>query len=382
MAFAPTILFWVQHLLGTGHLNRLLAVAGETARLGGRIIVVSGGPPVEFRIPSNVEFVQLPPILANDSTLKSIVQSNGEPVDDAHWRARQDRLNSLLLAEVPDVVVSEMFPFGRRKFRREVLQLIHASRSSNPNVRVFCSLRDVLVTQKRPKRSAEMAALAREHFHKILVHSDQRLLPLEQSFPHADDLKDLCVYTGFVVSVANKKHPERRRGVIVSAGGGIVGHRIIETALTTIAHNRLAHCSWTVVTGPRAANDNVRAWQNNLAPNLDVVRHIPQLGELIGRAKLSISQAGYNTVCETLLAGTPAILVPFETETEDEQLLRARVIAAHGHAQILREPDLTSQSLACAIDRAVAVRPSPQSLNFAGARNSAEVILSSVARST
>jgi len=379
MARPPAILFWVQHLLGTGHLSRLLAVANETARLGARVIVASGGPPGHFAIPHGVELVQLPPIWAKDSTLKTLVRAGGEPVDQEYWQARQQRLLDLLQPDVPAAIVIEMFPFGRRKFHNELVGLIQSTKLLNPRACIICSLRDVLVTQRRIVRLTEMVTLARQYFDKILVHSDAEVIPLAHSFAPADEIKDLCAYTGYVVSRSAVALELGRAGVVVSAGGGIVGRRLIDAALRTAPHTRLADSPWTIVTGPRAEEQDVQAWRTAAAGNVTVVRHAPELAKLIAQARLSISQAGYNTVAETLFARTPAVLVPFETATEDEQLIRASAIARRGLAQIVREADLSSSTLAAAIERAIESDPAARPINFDGAHKSANRILGLVA---
>ena len=39
------VLFWVQHLLGTGHLRRALTVSAAMAERGLAVTLASGGPP-------------------------------------------------------------------------------------------------------------------------------------------------------------------------------------------------------------------------------------------------------------------------------------------------------------------------------------------------
>jgi hypothetical protein len=53
-------LFWVQSLLGSGHLRRALAVAGALAAEGFDVTLANGGPPSPWPAPSGVDLVQLP----------------------------------------------------------------------------------------------------------------------------------------------------------------------------------------------------------------------------------------------------------------------------------------------------------------------------------
>jgi predicted glycosyltransferase len=88
-----------------------------------------------------------------------------------------------------------------------------------------------------------------------------------------------------------------------------------------------------------------------------------------------VSQAGYNTVLETLQAGARAVVVPFAGGTESEQTLRATLLAERGLLQVVEEAALTPATLAAAIDRAAArPRPAPGAIDLDGARRSAELL--------
>ena len=73
---------------------------------------------------------------------------------------------------------------------------------------------------------------------------------------------------------------------------------------------------------------------------------------LLRNAALSISQAGYNTVVETLCHADRAVLVPFGTARETEQADRARVLVERGMVAAVAPDALNSETLAAAIGRA------------------------------
>ncbi len=50
---------------------------------------------------------------------------------------------------------------------------------------------------------------------------------------------------------------------------------------------------------------------------------VDDLSGEIRRSVASVSQAGYNTTMDLLVAGRPAVVVPFEAPGEDEQTKRA-----------------------------------------------------------
>ena len=75
---------------------------------------------------------------------------------------------------------------------------------------------------------------------------------------------------------------------------------------------------------------------------------------LLSNATLSISQAGYNTVVDILRFADRALLVPFSTARETEQSDRARLLAARGLATVVPAETLSAESLAVAIEQALA----------------------------
>ena len=84
-----------------------------------------------------------------------------------------------------------------------------------------------------------------------------------------------------------------------------------------------------------------------------VERVRPDFQDLLAKARLSVSQAGYNTVLDVLRAKCPAVFVPFEEESESEQLLRAELLQERGACRVLREKNLSGKRLARAIDKAL-----------------------------
>ena len=106
-----------------------------------------------------------------------------------------------------------------------------------------------------------------------------------------------------------------------------------------------------------------------------VERSRPDLPSLMRRAKLSISQAGYNTVMELIATGVPAVVVPFEGGVETEQRLRADLLAERGRLQVVRETELTVETLGAAMRRAVAAdRHVVAGVDLEGAQRTAVIL--------
>ena len=194
-----SVLFYVQHLLGIGHMRRAFRLAEAVAREGIGVTVVSGGEPLAGTIcPESARVVQLAPIRSKDATFRNLVGPNGQPIEHKLQEARRDALLAALDSTRPDVVVIETFPFGRRAFRFEIEPLIEAARSRCPRPRILCSVRDIVVVPDEGTRVREIIDRVRADFDFVLVHGDPAFIPLEASFSAASEIADRLIYTGYI----------------------------------------------------------------------------------------------------------------------------------------------------------------------------------------
>jgi predicted glycosyltransferase len=373
------VLFWVQHLLGTGHLKRAATIARALGRQDLEVTVVSGGPPAPWLLPANVDLVQLPWVKARDLAFSALVDADDRPLDDALRARRGTQLLELFAARAPQVVITEMFPFGRRAFRFELLPLLEAIKRTRPRPWLVCSVRDILVRKSAVERYLWMRDLARAHYDRVLVHTDPALIPFGLTFPYADALGARLVSTGYVVEPG----PAASNGdeVLVSAGGGRVGRTLLAAAIEARTLSGQRGRPWRLIAGGEIDPAHLAGFEVDLPPGVVLERQRDDFQGLLAKCLLSVSQAGYNTVVEVLRLGKPMVLVPFETATETEQRIRAERLTALGLAETVWGAELTPSSLARAIDRASS-RPSGQrsGLDLEGAARSARLIVALAAR--
>lgn len=378
----PGVLIWVQHLLGVGHLHRASVLARALAAERLDVTLVSGGMPVEDLELDDVRFVQLPPLRTADATFSRLVDETGRSPDETLLACRRDRLLQLLAERAPGVLITEMFPFGRGAFTFELLPLLQAAHETHQKPAVLASVRDILTAKRKPERYAEMAERALRWYRRILVHGDPALVPFEASFPETRRIEHLIRYTGYIAD-------DRPVGggydggdeVIVSAGGGAVGARLLETALAARPLTGLADHPWRLLAGANLGTETFERLRAN-APDGVLVEHArPDFPALLGAAAVSVSQAGYNTVMDLMKARARAVLVPFVGEGETEQSLRAERLAERGLAQVVKEASLSPERLAAAIDAAWHRPPAHQPpIDLSGAENSARLVADLLSR--
>lgn len=373
------VMIWVQHLLGTGHLERMRRIAEALAQRDADVHFVTGGVPLEGRMPEGVRIVQLPPVKVTDASFKPLRDSAGAPIDEAFRKERTRQLLSAYDAAAPHVVLFETFPFGRRSLRFELLPLIDRIGSATPRPAVLSSIRDILQLEEKAGRDVQSWSWAGQWFDEILVHGDPSFVRLDETFPLAADGRVPIFYTGYVTSpgAALPRAPrEEQHEIVVSAGGGSTGSHVLAAAIAARDHSLHRGLTWRVLVGPGIAQEEFDRLRARAGAGLVVERNRPDFPALLARARVSVSQGGYNTVMDVLRSGAPAVVVPFEHGSETEQRMRTQRLASRGALDLVEERDLSPALLAAAIDRAASrgAAPAPP-FDMRGAQRSAERII-------
>lgn len=373
------VFFYVQHLLGIGHLRRAAVLARALAEGGFDVLMVSGGAPLALDL-GRARLHQLPPLRARDEGLRELSRLDGSPVDEAFRAARVRELVSLLHAEAPSIVITEQFPFGRTRLRFELVPLIEAARVLRPRPLIVSSVRDVVRRSVSAQRVVETLE-ALSNFDLVMIHADPGIVDFGASFVAWDRIAARSVYTGYVASPDQRVEASGagRDEVVVSVGGGAVGAPLLRAALAARRQGALADRRWRLLVGANLAEAERARLQRQDGVTIEPAR--ADFPTLLANAVLSISQAGYNTVVDVLRFAQRAVFVPFSTERETEQSDRARSLAERGMATVVPADSLTAGSLAAGIARALA-GPTLRSLppcNVAGAAATVELLRARIA---
>ena len=368
-------LIHVQHLLGTGHSVRAAAIARALARRGVETTLATGNRLPDTIPTDGLDVIALPPARAADASFRTLIGEDGRPVDRRWKDARRDAALATFDRVRPDVLVTETYPLGRRAFAFEMDPLIARARQAGSPV--AASVRDILV-RKPADKEREMAGKLRSGYDAVLVHADPALTRLEDSFGRAAEIADLVRYTGYIRTGDGPEAPggDGRNEIIVSCGGGAVGTSLLEAALGACRAGVADGHRWRLLLGRDLPEDARGVLSADPPGNAIVETARPDFPSLLGRAALSVSQAGYNTVVDVLATGVRSVLVPFARDGETEQAQRAALLAAGDRAVVLEESRLTADRLGQAIDRALASPPPTMTLNLDGAATSADMLMS------
>lgn len=382
-----TLLFYCQHSVGIGHLIRSFAVAQALSR-GFRVVFVSGGKlPGTLSVPDQIEYVQIPPVgVGDDGAL--ISQDRRRAIEDALC-LRRKRLLDLFRELKPAVLLIEFYPFGRMHFSGELLPLLDAARRAERSSRplVLCSVRDILERKRKYQQVQDDLActLVNTLYDGVLFHADARFARLEETFQSFVPLTTPVYYTGFVSPHREQgaKAAQTRPEVIVSAGGGRCGGALMRAALEAYARHGIGQgIGMTLVTGPfipQADWDALKASAAGIR-GLRVRRWLSDFRGELARAAISVSQCGYNTTMDLLCARVPALVVPFVTSGDGEQMHRARKLERLGTVRLLEPERASAENLAAEIRQTLKFRPSVTEFDLNGVSNTSKLIESLVYR--
>ena len=379
----PRVLFYVQHLLGIGHLKRATTLARAMSANGLDVTIVSGGEFVPVIDDSGMEFVQLPAIRAADRTFSGLVDGEGIAVSDALIQQRRNKLLNLFFNLSPQILMVELFPFGRRQLKFELIPLLDAAKAAKPKPVIVSSVRDILVERNKSQREEDMVNKAKAYFDHILVHGDPGFISFDQTFPRASELDHMLHYTGYVVEheqIANSHQNQGNGEVIVSSGSGAVGEVLLRTALRIRPHTYLSNAKWRLLAGHYMTDQVFDSICFDAYEGVVVERARPDFVTLLKNCRLSISQGGYNTLMEVLATGAIGIAIPYSGGQETEQTLRAKLLEERGLLRQFPETCLTDKMLINSVnDTRNECRGKSANIKMDGASKSAKLLASWVA---
>ncbi|MGX9352011.1 glycosyltransferase family protein [Shimia sp. W99] len=369
------VLIAVTHLLGAGHLSRAVTLARAFSDAGHEVTVLSGGRAAPHLDMDGLNLVQLPPLTSDGTNFTRLLDEDGQVADETYLAKRTAGKVETLRALSPDVLIIELFPFGRRSLSGEFLALLQAAGQMRPEPLVLASIRDILAPPSKPSKADRARDILLEHYDGVLVHSDPKITRLEDSWPVAEVIQPLLHYTGYVAPPPAAPHPTGvgQGEIIVSAGGGAVGQALFECAVEAARQSPL---SWRLLVGGAERNDRIAelaARAGDLEITIEPVR--PDFREMLTGAAASVSMCGYNTALDLLQTGLPAVLVPFDDGGEVEQSLRARALAALPAVDVISTAELTPEAMAAAVDTVMSEgRRSGDGLAMRGAQDTVEIV--------
>src|SRR5262249_16437851 len=129
MTDRPRLLLYCQHSLGMGHLVRSLALAEGLAQRYHLVFLNVAQHPKRMKLPKGIEFISLPP-LGFDSEMRLCSRDRRRNLEEAK-ALRGKMILDAFRALRPEIILIELFPFGRKKFAGELIPLLKEAHAAN-----------------------------------------------------------------------------------------------------------------------------------------------------------------------------------------------------------------------------------------------------------
>ena len=228
----------------------------------------------------------------------------------------------------PDVLLFDGFPFMRYPWMKSGLDFVlECVKNTWKDIKIVSSVRDICYPSQGGKGDNHYASLttnwANDYFDAILVHGDNNFIKLEESFKYLALIDPPVYYTGYVTDSYKPKLQERN-GTVVSAGGGRVAMDCFDKAMELYDGT-----DWIFSVGPNHPKKHLekfKKWASD-KKKVKIIYNVKNFKDLLAKHKLSISQAGYNTVMDLWMTDTPAKFIPYvDDDGEQEQTTRAKLV--------------------------------------------------------
>ena len=357
----PKILLYSHDTFGLGNIRRTLLLADYLGATYPRsaILVLTGSPMIHaFRIPPRVDYVKLPCVnrIRADEYEPRFLADCGEEVRCT----RSAIIERTAMAFAPDLFIVDKRAGG---IDNELVPALEAMRRLATPPRVVLGLRDILdapdVTGRSLRANGSFDLIER-FYDEVWIYGSRDVFDAvaEYNFPPA-----VAARSHFCGYLRRHAAPRTAHGgsprILVTAGGGGDAAVLVLSYLRGLAQVPEGEFQTVVVLGPQL-DPETADWLRRLGAHRGDVEYVefePNMPRRYEEADVVLSMAGYNTVCELLSAGARAVLVP-RAEPVQEQLIRARRLAARGYFRMVEPSTLTPERL---IDEARAVLASPPS---------------------
>ena len=357
----PRVALYSHDTMGLGHMRRNVLVARALAesKLGAITLMIAGAPEAsEVCESAGVSCLALPPLAKGaDGCYTSRTLDVG--VQDL-IALRGHTICAALEAFEPDALIVDNVPRGAMRELDDALQYVRR----RGRTRCVLGLRDVLDEAHTVRREWHMARnldAIKSLYDEVWIYGDPAVYDPIRSYGFPQAVAERTRYVGYLDQRARLAAipdawdelaprldlPPGRLAVCV-VGGGQDGGELAEAFAEAV---RPPDMSGVIVTGPFMP-DALGARLRRMAvgsPRLRVLGFVAEPLWLLRRADRVVAMGGYNSVCEILSLGKPALIVPRVTPRR-EQAIRAERLAALGLVDVLSmetlSPDRISDWLA------------------------------------
>jgi len=266
----------------------------------------------------------------------------------------------------PHLFLVDKEPLGLRGEVGDTLEML-----KDRGTRLVLGLRDVMdepnLLRKEWQRKNVYPAL-NELYDEIWIYGLPEIFDPLSELPDMKPLADKMSFTGYLRRQLPQAPPDAHESelpsepyLLVTTGGGGDGEELIDWVLSAYESEADIPHPALLVFGPFMNQDRRLAFQERVAKlaKVHAITFESRFERLVDRAIGVVAMGGYNTFCDIMSFGKPALIVP-RTRPRQEQLLRATRAEALGLVRVLpddgkRDPKVMASALSTLPDW----RPNP-----------------------
>ena len=352
------LLVYSHDAFGLGNIRRMLAICehllSEIPELS--ILLLSGSPMLQgFRLPKGLDYIKLP-CLNRGETGEIAVKYLGMGVEET-VKLRSELILSAAIVFQPDIFLVDKKPYG---LKNELCGTLNYLQANLPETKLVLLLRDILDCPEKTIaewQKHESYTAIEKFYHQVQIVGSPEIFDAAKEYKFPPAIAEKVKYCGYIRHQTGRKSQTRIRQelqmscqeklVLVTPGGGEDGYELVHNYLLALsllpANYRIKSLIICGPEMPRSQRQLIeRAAENN--PQVQVGEFTDDLMSYMTAANAVVSMAGYNTVCEILSAGKPAVIVP-RSQPSKEQSIRAERMASLNYFQAIAPNDFNPENL-------------------------------------
>jgi predicted glycosyltransferase len=356
---APGVMFYSHDTYGLGHLRRTLLLAGflRSRRPLSQLIVTGSALAHRFRFPPGTDYIKLPSVV-------KVAAGRYEPrflglSFEAIRELRRDLLLGAARHFQPRLLIVDNVPSG---LKRELVPTLELLKSSS--CRLVLGLRDI-VDEPRWVRHAWAQdgsyELLDSVYDQIVIYGERELYDPVSEYGFSPAAAAKTRFVGYLRREPPRSSPGELREalgidskhlVLIMAGGGEDGYHLMRSVLEAIRFAGGGSRFECVLLGGPLMPVDQRAEVLARAHDRSIryIDFVDDVASYVEAADAVVSMGGYNSVCELLSLGKPALIVP-RVSPRREQLIRARILSDHGLVRMLHPTEVEPARLLRQIEK-------------------------------
>jgi predicted glycosyltransferase len=358
------LLIYSHDSFGLGHLRRCQVIAHHLVQQFKQlsVLILSGSPIIgSFDFRSRVDFVRVPGVIKLRNGAYTSLNLHLDI--DKTLEIRRSIIHHTAEVFEPDLFLVDKEPLGLRGEVRSTLEMLRAR-----GTRCVLGLRDVMDEPASLvdewQRKMVFPALE-ELYDEIWVYGLPQIFDPLREIPGMEPFAEKVRFTGYLersVPQASGLQPVHRLPrddfILVTPGGGGDGAELIDWVIRAYESDPGLPHRAILLMGPFMPVEQRLAFQARAErdPRLQAITFEARVEAFFQRALAVVAMGGYNTFCEILSFGKPALLVP-RTTPRLEQYLRAERAEALGLVRMLPDDGNRAASLMAEALRALPGMP-------------------------